>query len=380
MSGDVAASGTRFCVDWMAAPPAEALAAEWRELEARSDGSFFVSWHWIGRWRAALPPSVDCRLLRVREGSAVVGLALLCVGRRTRMRIVTSRALFLHATGDDALDELTIEYNGMLARRGVEREVLAAALAELSRDPSWDEVYLDGFGEAALVPERLPDGAVRVTERHLKYRYVDLEALRRSARPYTAMMTRDMRSKMKRSRAAAEAVGPLAFVTARDASEARSFLDGLRALHQKTWRARGKPGAFATPFFAEFHERLVSEAFAEGVVQLGRLDAGGTTLGYLYCFLYRGRVYVYQTGFDFSLGEGTNWRPGLVCHVFAIEHNAALGMSAYDLMAGEGRYKRELASESGEMDWLVLQRPRLGFRVHALLRAARRRLRADAAT
>ena len=59
--------------------------------------------------------------------------------------------------------------------------------------------------------------------------------------------------------------------------------------------------------------RLLEAAFARGETQLLAIDAGPRRIGYIYNFLYRGRVYNYQSGFDYQVCDKHN-RPGLVAH------------------------------------------------------------------
>ena len=103
-------------------PPLAEVERDWRDLEGRSDRSFFMSWSWMGAWLGALPSHVRPELLRVESQGRIVALGVL-VGRLIRRHgVFLSRALFLNSTGDPHLDELTIEYNGLLSERGFERE------------------------------------------------------------------------------------------------------------------------------------------------------------------------------------------------------------------------------------------------------------------
>ncbi len=103
------------------------------------------------------------------------------------------------------------------------------------------------------------------------------------------------------------------------------------------------------------------------------MRVGDRSVAYVYNFVHRGRVYNYQSGFDFEAGQGSAWRPGMVCHARVIEMNLAQGQDVYDFMAGEDVYKKELGADAGEMSWLTLQRPRLKFRIESGLKAWRLR-------
>jgi CelD/BcsL family acetyltransferase involved in cellulose biosynthesis len=119
---------------------------------------------------------------------------------------------------------------------------------------------------------------------------------------------------------------------------------------------------------------LVRDAFGRDEIQLLAIEAGSKRIGYIYNFIYRGRVYNYQTGFDYALCQTHN-RPGLVSHARAIEFNAARGHLIYDFLGGDLEYKQALGTGDAVMSWATLQRERLRFTVEDVMRATRRRLR-----
>jgi CelD/BcsL family acetyltransferase involved in cellulose biosynthesis len=131
------------------------------------------------------------------------------------------------------------------------------------------------------------------------------------------------------------------------------YLDQLKLLHQQYWRGRGCPGAFATPYFEAFHRALIGESWGRGEIELLRVRAGPRIVGLLYNFIFRGRVYAYQSGFDYALLP--RGRPGLLCHWLAIERHRAAGASIYDFLGGDNRLKRSLSSNESELYWLALR-------------------------
>ena len=51
------------------------------------------------------------------------------------------------------------------------------------------------------------------------------------------------------------------------------------------------------------------------------------------------------------------------------------GVLIYDFMAGDSQYKRQLSNHQTQLCWLVLQRPRLKFKIEDRLREMRNRLK-----
>lgn len=368
--GTRSASGA-FTVELTQLPPLETLQTVWRGLQGRSNSSFFVSWEWIGRWLAHLPAHIPRSLLRVETEGRLVGLAIVCKHSQMRRGLPgKSRGLYINCTGDPQLDELTIEYNGLLTESGLEAPALRAAIAHLAREPEWDEIFLNGWERVDMLDDTLTGSGIRLIERrrHRCY-HVDLRGLRDSNRQYIETLPRKIRYNLRRAFREAEQLGGLALDLAASAEEASQFLEELKTLHQRAWTGRGQPGSFANRFFSAFHADLVAHLGDEDFVQLARLRVGGVAVGYVYNFVYRGRVYNYQSGFDFAFSSVAAWRPGVICHARTIELSCERGLDVYDFMAGDHIYKRELGTASTEMVWVTLQRPRFKFRIEATLRA-----------
>ncbi|HUZ73730.1 MAG TPA: GNAT family N-acetyltransferase [Stellaceae bacterium] len=344
-----------FTVALDPAPAVAELAALWRDLEARAEASFFLSWDWIGCWLAA--SGIAPLLLSARRGGTVVALALLHPVRRRRHRVVTSDALMLHQTGDPERDAITIEYNGILADRGCADAATAACIGFLRQSglpARWDEVLCANvtpeFAAAARQSGiRLREAAPKPTWR------VDLEAVRRGGKPYLETLSANTRAQIRRAMRLYQRRGPLAAMPAPEIATAIAYFDALKALHQRHWQSRQQRGAFADPFAERFHRALVAEGVASGSVELVRVAAGDFVIGYVYNFLRRGQVYSYQTGFAYE--DDPRLKPGLVSHCLCIERHLRDGAGVYDFMAGDQRYKRNLGSAGPALVDLVLQRP-----------------------
>ena len=347
-----------------------ALAADWQDLEARADTTFFHSWPWVDCWLSTIDNQPQ--LLTARQGDTVVGLALLVATTR-RFGWFSSTELFMNETGDPAKDIVTIEYNGILADRDVAAEVTHACLRAFNDDASpvrqavrWDELCIRG------VPASYRDLAQDLGYRvrllaHDPSGAVDLVAVRRSGKPYLSHLSANTRYQIRRAMRLYEARGPLQLSCARTVDEALSFLDDLSVLHQRYWTGRGEPGAFAYPFFVRFHRALIARCLPDGAVEVVRISAGNTPVGYLYNFIYRGRVYYYLSGFAYE--SDPKLKPGMVSHYLCIDRHLARGADIYDFMAGENRYKTSLGSPGADMLAIVLERPGLKVRAKDLLRA-----------
>ncbi|SLN69144.1 GNAT family N-acetyltransferase [Oceanibacterium hippocampi] len=348
--------GSRLAGELATCPEPAALEAEWRALEARADGRFFLSWPWIGTLIALAGPPSHC--LRIRDGAETVGLALVYAAPGN------PRALHLNETGDPAKDTIYIEYNGLLADRRIGAAAVEVAMQVLRA------ASLEKGGPRRIrmscVTETWHEAAGRqpwlLARAHAQGCFgVDLVALRAAGGDYVGTLGRNSRQQLRRSLRAYADDGELRVERAADVAEAQAWLRALAELHQRRWEGRGKRGAFAEPFFLRFHDRLIATNHAAGAVDLLRVSAGSENLGYLYNFIHKDKVYFYQSGFVY--GEGRDRRPGMVSHAKSIEFYCREGRDYYDFMAGGERYKASLGVHVEDLWSFTLEYPSLFNRV-----------------
>ena len=315
------------------------LGERWRDLEQRAACSFFQTWTWMGA--LAVERFSAPVLVEATDNGRTVALALF---NRLPYRFGLP-LLFLGEAGQAALDSPYIEENGVLTEAGREAELTIACVRAAARR---HDLVLSGLGEVAAACVTATCGQSLVTlDRPSPF--VDLAAMRRTKAGYLSQRSANTRQQIHRSD---RFYGGCIDVEAADTETAAlRMLDQLAVLHQQSWTARGKPGSFANPFFMRFHHALIGTAWARGEVSLLRISGGGTDIGYLYNFCFRGRMMAYQSGFNYIAGE-TRAKPGLTCHHAAIRHAFDRGLDAYDFLAGNDRYKRSLADRDYRQIWM----------------------------
>lgn len=349
------------------------LSQLWTDLESRADGSFFLSWSWIGTWLEFLPRKARPHVLIATRRGQVVGLALLCPRTLWRFGLLRTRCWLLHETGERAFDRLFVEYNGILADRSCATEVLTAGFDWLGRRlTNWDELVLGGLEPAAeAAVRRVAQGLghtlqVRVAD---STQWVDLDSVRQQGGDYLATLGKNTRAAVRRAMRLYAERGPLEYRVAGDVDEAMADFRAMEVLHQSSWAARGQSGAFSNPAFRPFHERLIADGVPAGTVRLCRVSAGGRPIGFLYNFVHRGRVMNYQGGFFYE--DDKRMKPGLVSHVLAIEDTLARGEACYDFMSTPAGHKPLLSNAGHPMNWIALGPDRLSRQIDAKLRHAK---------
>jgi CelD/BcsL family acetyltransferase involved in cellulose biosynthesis len=325
-----------------------ALAPVWLDLERRAAGSFFQSWAWTGCLAEERFP--EAWLLSARRDGKVVALALFNRGPRARLAI--DRPILLGESGVANIDAIFIEHNGLLLDSAEGDDLSRRCWAAL--DETFGRAKWRISGAPQATQETLPDNrAVKVVARR-QAPYLELPASA-SDRQLLDLLSANTRQQLRRSLRAWEEIGPLQLDVAATHEEADIFLDRLADLHQLYWTGRGKPGAFADPFFGRFHHALLRRACDEQSVDLIRVSAGDRTVGYLYNFVHRDWVAAYQSGFDFG-PDADRLRPGMICHLLAIEHYRRAGVRRYDFLGGDARYKRSFANAEIALLWLEIRR------------------------
>jgi CelD/BcsL family acetyltransferase involved in cellulose biosynthesis len=319
-------------------PDLDGLGQRWRavEAEAETSATIFRSWTWVGA--DAATRYTDPFLIEANDGDRTVGLALF-----NRTRGLPPR-LHLSESGNPDIDRVFIEHNGPLLARDAPPGTLAAMLRPLRGRAATlsgiDTRTLDAASDAGLAP------------RVAQTRIAPVADLRRG--PFLDGLSANTRQQLRRSaRLFEQAAGaPLSIALARDVSTATEWLDALAGLHQRTWQARGKPGAFADASFVRFHRALIAAGLPRGQVEMLRISAGDTVIGYLYNLRSGNRVHAYQSGFAY--GDDPRRKPGLTCHHVAIERAQAEGVAVYDFLAGDDRYKQSLANDAAPLHWVTI--------------------------
>ncbi len=327
---------TRLPPDWT-----RDVATLWRRLEGSADPSFFQSWTWLG-CDAAMRFNRPV-LLTTREAGEVVGAALF-------NRSHPFGLWWLHETGRSRDDAVFIEHNGPLVSGSAQErsDRLVSILGQAVR--LGRAVHLSGVSDEVLAAAERT-GAVVDRLRSEAAPFIDLSRMEDKA-GYFDQLSRNTRQQLRR---AERHYGCVRVVRADTGAEGLIFFGELVALHTKSWEARGLPGGFQTDAVLRFHRAMIPRGITAGEIDLFRIEGGAGVIGYLYNFRRLGRVFAYQSGFDYD-GNSAQFKPGLTCHVAAIGWYLERSAQSYDFLAGDSQYKRSLSNAQNTLHWLVMAR------------------------
>ena len=349
------------------------VASLWTELSRSSPySSAFLGTHWTATWLETFADLLPVEILVFDAGGSAVGACLL-VGSSERRGPFRVRRIYLNTSGGPPADRSTMEFNNLLCRPGFEQSI-AQALGVHLRSRKWEEFAIEGICPGPLLSwlqtDSFSEFPASITT--LASAYVDLDRLRRSGLPYESWLSANTREQLRRSLRLYEKLGSVRAEVARDLPTAEGFFAEMCRMHQDTWKGRGEPGAFASTRKLAFHRALIRRAFVDGAIQMLRVTAGEETVGILYNFVERDKVYFYQSGFHYRPDK--RLKPGLVTHVCAIRLCLEAGYSDYDFLVGEARYKKSLAKDARPLAWVVFSRPSVKLALIELLRTMKARM------
>ncbi len=329
----------------------------WQALEAQADVTPFSAWPWVSTWLDHLPKAMRPTVFRADDEQGIVALGLLIeTHERGLRRLLGERVLHLQETGDPEIDRLTIDYGGLLVRRGSERSAYRALFDALkSSQARCRNLRISASTHARHIVAALP-AEMSAFRSHSSPAYVvNLERIKTSGGSYLASLGKSTRSGLRRTRRAYESLGEIRVETASEVGQALDYFDELSVLHETYWQSKGRKGSFGSSFFATFHRDLISRHVSSGLTQLSRVSAGNTLVGYLYNLVWNRRVYVYNSGLNYGALEPRHDRPGYLAHLVTIEKYIAERMKSYDFLAGDAMYKRMLSSHVQPMHWVVVK-------------------------
>ncbi len=345
----------------------ESIKNHWKILENNNTVPFFLTWNWISTWIKTYSP----KLITVSASfnNHIVAIGLFTESKEVRHNIIWSNQLRLHQTGNQAMDQIWIEYNDFICEKEHQLTAVNTCLEVLnSSDFRWDEIVISMMPEkrATKVADAL---RVHISDNITPGYIANLDNVRRQKLTYLQSLSANTRYQVRKSIKIYEGkFGPLKLIAASNKEEALSHFHDCAGYHIKKWNDSG----YKNPYFTQFHQNLIHSSFDNGSVELSRLIAGNETIAILYHHLVGKQVYFYLHGLNYHPQK--NLKPGLVAHVFATESYLQKGMNTYDFMGGYSQYKAQLADHEMDFISLVIQRPRSRFKLENMARKIKRHI------
>lgn len=334
------------------------LESDWRGLEQQCDCPPFLSWAWTGTWLRNLPPEIAVEVFRATDtGGKVVALGLIVdTPEQGIKRLFGTRALRFQETGCSDIDDITLEYSGLLVRQDDRVRAYSAFFGLLSkRRRNWRSLELSASLHADAIRNALPSSLLAFSIRESPTYFVNLDELRSNGQEYLSCLGQNTRRTLRKAKALYEKEGELRIEIATDPETAVEYLWEMRKLHDDYWHRKGQRSGFDSHFFCRFHEDLARQHAASGFVQLIKLSAGPVLIGYVYNMVWKNGAYFYNSGLNYgALGESD--APGHIACLAMIEKYKSDGIDFYDFMAGSSEYKRRICTHFQTAHWIQIRR------------------------
>lgn len=351
---------------------------EWNAVLAasRSD-SPFLRWEWIHTWWDVFKHRRQLYLLAARDGATLVGLAPFYVERGW-----PSPARVLKFC---SADDLYPDYLDVIARGDLERDVGQAFAEYVASARSIDVMILDNALPGSVVDRWFIPAATRYVSFS---RVSSVCPVIRLGGTFDGYLKDRFNGKKRRQldwqvRQAIDQHG-MELRAPRSHEEAAAAIEHLFELHDKRARQKGLDSSFTTEPSKTFHRRVAALLFPAGIADLQILWKGDQPVAAHYHFVYRDRLYFFQSGLDpqwDKLSVGTSMT--MLTVRLALEN----GTAEYDFLKGGERYKKSWATgERTEYEFRLFRRGIVGnlsaalFRARLLAKRAVARLRRSAAS
>lgn len=313
-----------------------ALESEWNDLLQRSYAdTIYLTWEYLSTWWEVYGAGHALWILTARDSSQrLVGLAPLSIGPGSGARQLMHELKILGGRC-----ESTSEFLDFMIERGRETEIAAHFMQTIQagQGPKWNLLSLPltladspamKVARAALEQWGLP----RTREREAPYCSFP-ETWEKFLQTRSAKFRSTIRNRLKKLHS--QHVVELK-IGGEDLALDEALLHIIK-LNSNRWGTAGE--AFHTLKFLEFHRRLIPRLAARGWLALMVLMVDGKAAAGRYDFLYGGKIWGFQGGWDaayarLSIGTVMN----ALAFQWAIEKH---GVREYDFGAGACRYKSE---------------------------------------
>lgn len=317
---------------------------QWKEVLARDpDRHIFSTPEWNRVWWEEFGEGKDLFLLTMRRDGDLVGIIPLY------RKHEEGRKLLRFLGGIDLTD-----YLGPISAIEDRRDVIDGLVSWLGKDEvEWDEF------DAHNMPVPLGSGEFLIERADAHgYRFeVDQEEtsaimlLPKTWDEYLESLEPKERRELKRkNRRIVREVPDATFRRATGESLERD-LEYFVEMHRG---AEGHKGHFMRPEIATFFQRLARSFMPLGWLRLDFLEIAGRPVASAFSFELGGRFYLYNSAYE---PDVKRLSPGVVLVSRLIEESIERGLSTFDFLRGQERYKYQLGAQAVPLNNIRIYRP-----------------------
>ena len=288
----------------------------------------FCWWKHFGKGR-------ELKILIAQENDRVIGIAPLVLSEYSFLHLGKLRKIeFIGSPHSD--------YNNFILLRR-ERECLKLFLDHFMKFRDWDMLELRDIRERSVSVNVLQELCNSQASK-LKLRidtlcpYINLPA---SIEVFVGRLSRNMRKNLRKRMRKLREKYKVEVKIQSDFGSVKEAMDVFFNLHQKRWSSKGKPGAFASKAFRDFHLDVARIFGDKGWLALYFLTVNDAPIAAIYSFNYNQKKYGYLTGFNPNFGR---YGVGNLLKMHVVEDGIKKGFNEYDLTRGFEPYKTDWAT------------------------------------
>lgn len=311
----------------------EALAERWNELLLHSSSdNVFLTHDWLFIWWETFGEGHDLYILAcLDDDDTLVGIFPGFV--KSGGLPVKTRAIRLLGS-----ENVTSDFLECIAAAGREEDVYDAVFEHFARHSSlWDLLEItdvpDGSAFAAYLARQSHVPAFTAQDND---KFCPFVSLPRSWDDFLSSLSAKTRRNVRYYRNNLGRHAAVEVEVIGSAEQLREAMPDMVRLHQERKEQVGYVSRFSSESYTRFHQTICASFLPLGRLFLVFLKADGKRIAFYYCFTYKCRVNIYQSGFDIEWGK---FSVGALLMGHLIEMSIAEGNSCIDFLRGREAYK-----------------------------------------
>lgn len=331
---EVVSDYTRFC----------AIETEWNEAVERAGVAHpFLRHEWFRTWWDCFAGNRTLHIVVVRKAGRILAIAPLLREQVQMYGMPVRRLDFLHNDHTPRADVIVA---------GPADEAYAAIWTALTRTSNaWDLLQLSRLADDSATRqaiERLA-GAERSATGVWRGDVSPYLTLAGTWDSYLASLSAKFRSNLRNRLSRLTRFGEVRLEVLEDAAAIEAARADALRLEASGWKEQAGTSICSNPDVERFYTLLSTRATAQGWLRLLFLTAGGRRIATSYGSCYRGRLFLFKTGYD---PEYASCSPFKLLTCFAIQAAYAEGLQEVDFLGDAEPWKLEWTDTSRTHDWL----------------------------
>jgi CelD/BcsL family acetyltransferase involved in cellulose biosynthesis len=285
----------------------------------------FVLPEWQEVWQQAFGAGAEMRILTVREGDKVIGIAPLMVKDGTALLI-----------GDTDV----CDYLDFIVTPGREKEFFEIILDDIKQNGvrrlDLKQVRSDSTVLTSLAPLAQSRGfAVETVKENISFEMDLPPAFNEYLEGLSTKQRHEVRRKLRR-------LNEEGSIEYRFISDGVSVGNNMDTFFRMFVESRRDKADFMTEKMASFFRLMANAMTRAGLMKVGVLELDGKPLAEIICFDFNECIYLYNSGYDPNY---VSLSAGLLSKVLAIRESIEKGKKKFDFLKGEETYKHHLGGK-----------------------------------